>query len=127
MSYESFGAAVLAFRRILYAGVLIAAAAVSPVASASGPYVGATITLIQTPTPTANCFYFMLAGVGEADPVAPGNAWFAVSSTQNGFTQLYAMVIAAKLAGNPVTVVTTGALAGGTCGTFAGVDHVALD
>jgi hypothetical protein len=123
MSYESFGAAVLAFRRISCAGLLIAAAAVSPVASASGPYVGATITVIQTPTPTANCFYFMLAGVGEADPVAPGNAWFAVPSTQIGFAQLYAIVIAAKLAGNPVSVAT----AGGTCGTFAGVDHVTLD
>src|SRR4051794_20860354 len=90
-----------------------------PTVASAAQYSNATVTLIQSATPTADCTYFMLSGVTQADPSVPGNAWFAVPKTQNGYTNIVAMLISGKLAGAQVTVVTTGAVAGGGCGTFA--------
>jgi hypothetical protein len=101
--------------------------AANPTTVLAAAYVNATITFVQSPTPAADCLYFQLSGVTQADPIAPNNAWFAIPSSQNGYSGIYAMIIAAKMASAPVSVITTGALAGGTCGTFAGIDHIAFD
>lgn len=95
-------------------------------AAAQKTYANYTVGLIQTPTATANCAYFMLVGVAQADPIAPGNAWFAIPATQNGFAEVYATLVAAKLSGATVTAATTGALADSSCGTFAGTLYVQL-
>jgi hypothetical protein len=52
----------------------------------------------------------LAAGVAEADPVKPGNAWFAVSRTQYGAKDAYAMLLAAKLSGQAVNISTNGTL-----------------
>jgi len=67
-----------------------------------------------------------LTGVSEANPISPNNPWFAIPTTQNGFSQIVAILVAAKLASATVDVATTGALAASSCGSFAGVDHVSL-
>jgi hypothetical protein len=114
------------FWRAASVALLISAACETPVATAVD-YNSATITFISSPTPSANCVYFMLAGVTQADPVSQGNSWFAVPATQNGFSQIYAMLLSVKLVGGTVNVTTTGTLAGGTCGNYAGIDHVTAD
>lgn len=95
-------------------------------ATAQKIYPNYTVGPIQTPTPTANCAYFQLVGVAQADPVAPGNAWFAIPATQNGFAEIYATLVAAKISGATVTAATTGALADSSCGAFAGTLYVQL-
>jgi hypothetical protein len=66
--------------------------------------------------------YFQLSGVTQADStVVANNPWFAIPSTQNGFDEIYAMLLSAKLTSGSLTVTTSGALAGGTCGNYAGV------
>lgn len=102
--------------------------ATNPTAAlAQTSYNNITITLVQSPTPGGDCLYFELSGITQADPIVPNNAWFAIPSSQNGYNGIYAMVIAAKLAAAPISVTTTGALAGGTCGPFAGIDHIDFD
>jgi hypothetical protein len=54
------------------------------------------------------CIFFSIAGVPQADPVRPGSRWVAVRQSQNGFKELYALLLAAKHAGAPVTVTTNG-------------------
>lgn len=99
---------------------------VNEVATAQQTYANQSIGLVQTPTATANCAYFQLIGVAQADPSVPGDAWFAIPTTQNGYNEIFAILIAAKLAGATVTVGTTGAVAGGSCGTNPGVNYVQL-
>jgi hypothetical protein len=95
-------------------------------ATAQQTYANRTFGLVQSPAATVACAYFQLVGVTQADPSVPGDAWFAIPTTQNGFTEIYAMMVAAKLAGAPVTVGTTGAVAGGSCGTNPGVSYIQL-
>ena len=70
---------------------------------------------------TDTCFFFSLVGVAVADPVVPNSPWFGIPLAQTGFSQAYALMLSAKTTGATVIVSTTGALAGGTCGTYAGV------
>ena len=85
-----------------------------------------TVLQIQSPASTADCLWFTLSGVPQADPILPNNPWFAIPRTQNGFGELYAMLLSAKLSGSTVWVSTTGAAAGGACGGYAGVSWVVL-
>ena len=68
----------------------------------------------------ADCFYFTLAGVGEADPVKPGDPNFAIPRTQYGAKDAYAMLLSAKLTGRAVTVMTRGTI---SCG-YASVAQI---
>jgi hypothetical protein len=111
--------------RAAFLGLLTSTAGVIPIASAV-TYNAATVTIIASPSPSTNCLYFQLVGVSEADPIAPNNPWFGVPATQNGFNQIVAMLISIKLSAGTVQVTTTGALAGGSCGNYAGVDSVAM-
>jgi hypothetical protein len=125
MEYRKMGRRVGPWLRVASIGLLMSAAGVAPIAGAV-TYNGATIAIIQSPTPSANCLYFQLTGVTQADPIAPSNAWFAIPATQNGFNQVVAMLISLRIASGTLQVTTTGALAGGTCGNYAGVDHVSM-
>ncbi len=113
--------------RSLKLGAIIALSVyVTEIVVAAELYTAYGVGIIKSPTPTANCAYFELVGVAQADPISPSNPWFAIPATQNGFAEVYASLVAAKIAGTTVSVLTTGALAGGSCGTFAGVDSVQI-
>jgi hypothetical protein len=74
---------------------------------------------LQSTYSNADCFYFILDGVAEADPVVPGNPWFAIPRSQFGSKDAYAMLLGAKLSGQPVTVNTDGTLSCGRATAYA--------
>lgn len=86
----------------------------------------ATVQQLQPPLSNQDCVFFTLTGVSQADPISAGSPWFAVPSTQTGFNQVYATLLAAKVSGGTLLVSTSGALAGGDCGNYAGVYYVVL-
>jgi hypothetical protein len=110
---------------VLRAGFAIITTAIAFDAGAA-TYTGVAVTILQSPTPTQDCIYFQLAGVSQADPVAPSNPWFAVPSTQNGASGIYAALLSARVAGAPISVTTSGNLAGGSCGAFAGILYLSI-
>ena len=71
----------------------------------------------------ADCTYFTLQGVSEADPVTPGDATFAIPRTQFGARDGYAMLLAAKISGRTVRVITRGTL---SCG-YASVAEILME
>jgi hypothetical protein len=91
----------------------------SPVGAATHD---ATVAMLQAMNTSTDCFFFILTGVTQADPVKPNDPWFAIPRTQNGAKDAYAMLLSAKVAGSVVQVQTTGQLA---CG-YAAVGYVAL-
>lgn len=66
------------------------------------PYTG-----MASPT----CVYFNLIGVSQADPVVPGSSFFALSLSDPGYQEKYALLLTAAASGVPVTVATTGTVA----------------
>lgn len=86
----------------------------------------AMVQQLQPPLSNQDCVYFTLTGVSQADPVSAGSAWFAIPSTQTGFSEVYAALLAAKISGATVMVSTSGNFAGGACGNYAGVYYVVL-
>jgi hypothetical protein len=86
-------------------------------------WVGKPVYQLQPDHYAADCYYFTLNGVAEADPVRLGSPWFAVNrATHPGAKDLYAALLAARLTGTAITVVTTGTL---ECG-YAGVSYVVM-
>jgi len=69
------------------------------------------------------CIFFTLNGVGEADPVAPSQPWFALPKSSSNFAELNAMLLSAKLAGRNVSIQTDGTV---SCG-YAAATMVQLD
>jgi hypothetical protein len=86
----------------------------------------APIAQIQSPNYNEDCVWFTLVGVPQADPILPNSPWFALPRTQVGYSEIYSILLAAKLSGSSVNVVTTGAAAGGACGAYAGIAYVVL-
>lgn len=76
-------------------------------------HVNKRVSLLQSTSNAVDCFFFALEGVGEADPVKPGDQWFAFPRSQYGSKDAYAMLLSAKLAGATVTVHTSGQMACG--------------
>jgi len=72
------------------------------------------------------CVFFSIAGVPQADPVQPGWPWIAVRQSQNGFKEIYALLLAARHSGTPVTVTTTG-VAVPECDGYAGLLRISYD
>ena len=68
------------------------------------------------------CAFFSLVGVAEASTVKPGWPWFAIRQTQNGFKELYALLLSAKLTGTPVIVNATG-VAVSECDGYVGISN----
>jgi hypothetical protein len=83
---------------------------------------GKQVAMLSSTYDGADCIYFTLEGVAEADPVKPGDPTFAIPRTQNGSRDAYAMLLSAKLAGQPVRVLTRGTL---TCG-YASVAQIMM-
>jgi len=70
-----------------------------------------------------DCVFFTLAGTPEpnVDPSVAITPWIAIPRSQNGFKEIYAMLLWAKSTGTPVDVTTTGAAASATCTTHGTV------
>lgn len=69
------------------------------------------------------CFFFQLNGVSEADPVVPGDYWFAIPQSNAGYKDAVAILMLARATGMPLAhVKTTGGLA---CG-LAEVSNLSL-
>lgn len=77
---------------------------------------------LQPTYAVADCFYFKLKGIAEADPVKPGVAWFAVSRTDFGAKEAYATLLTAKLMDANVRIITSGGI---SCG-YAGVAEILI-
>jgi hypothetical protein len=75
------------------------------------------------PPDSRDCIFFQLVGVSEADPIVPGSPWIAVPRGDNGFTEIYALLLWAKSTGTPITV-ETNSQAQSTCGGMVGVWQV---
>lgn len=56
-----------------------------------------------------DCIFFTLNGVADAQSAsAPGAPWFALAKTHPNFKEQYALILAAKMTGATIGVVTTG-------------------
>lgn len=104
--------------RVIAAAVLTAA----PALSLAVHWPNRSVGQLQSSYDGADCIYFTLDGVAEADPVKPGDPWFAIPRTQYGAKDAYAMLLAAKLTGKTVLVSTRGTL---SCG-YAAVGQVVM-
>jgi hypothetical protein len=81
------------------------------------------VSELQAVNPTTDCFFFRLEGVAQADPVKPNDPWFAMSRSHSGATATFALLLAARVSGLPLSLVaTTGQL---VCG-YAQVASVLL-
>lgn len=87
-----------------------ALAATASLPSFATDHVGKTVSELQANHTATDCFYFRLDGVSEADPVKPNDPWFAVSRTAYGAKDAYALLLAARVTGTAVHIVTTGAM-----------------
>jgi hypothetical protein len=110
--------------------VLLALASIVPAVTQAANETRGQIGNLFPPSLTQPCVLFTLIGVAQADPVNPGNPWFAISSTHPGFDKLYALLLAAKpltvpaaynVQSPPTLIVQTTGNA--VCGGFAEVNY----
>ena len=109
-------------RRLLIPIVGSVALGTPLIGNATVDWYGKTVAMVSSTYDGADCVYFTLNGVTEADPIKPGDPTFAFPRSQFGSKDGYAMLLAAKIAGQPVRVVTRGTLA---CG-YAAVAQIML-
>jgi hypothetical protein len=70
---------------------------------------GPTVVSVVFPPDVARpCAFFQLQGVPQADPVAPGQPWFAIPMTNVGYHEQFALVLTAAFNNRPIVVATTG-------------------
>jgi hypothetical protein len=105
------------------ATVLGIAAAVPGAAFAMLDWPNKSVGMLSSTYDGADCFYFTLQGVPEADPIKPGEPTFAIPRTQYGAKEGYAMLLSAKLSGRTVRVLTRGTI---SCG-YASVAEVMME
>src|ERR1700730_14325783 len=82
-------------------------------------YYTSTIGQLQAPSFNQDCIWFTLVGVPTADGNVSSGPWFALARTQTGFNEIYAMLLATKMSGATIAILTTGASAGGVCSGYA--------
>ena len=87
-------------------GALAALLFLSPLMAAATDFEQKFVIGIQPSGDVADCFYFRLEGVTQPGPAANG-PWFAMARTQYGAKDAYALLLAAKLTGTPVSVRST--------------------
>lgn len=104
-------------------GVLVSLLATSSAPVYAIDHVNKKVLSLQSTSDAVDCFFFRLVGVDEADPIKPGDKWFAFPRSQYGAKDAYAMLLAAKLADAVVTVHTSGQMA---CG-YAGVARIMMN
>jgi hypothetical protein len=103
--------------------VVVGVLTLLPVLSGAATLSGSINRLV--PPDARPCAFFSLSGVAQADPVLPGQPWIAIRQSQNGFKEIYAMLLAAIHSGVPITVATTG-VAVAECDGFVGMATVTL-
>lgn len=108
--------------RLLRSLATIAVLTVPATSNAMLDWYGRTVAMLSSTYDGADCIYFTLEGVSEADPIKPGDPTFAIPRSQFGSKDGYAMLLAAKLTGQPVRVLTRGTIA---CG-YAAVAQIML-
>jgi hypothetical protein len=109
--------------KIIFGLIVAMLAAITSSACAAVAYNGKTVGNLQGFYDGADCFYFKLNGVTEADPIKANDPWFAISRSQYGTKDALAVLLAAKVSGMTVHVSTRGTL---VCG-YAGVAEVTLE
>jgi hypothetical protein len=82
-------------------------------------HIGKEVGVIMPPD-TRDCVFFQLVGVSQPDPVAPGIPWIAVPRTQQGFKEIYALLLLAKGSGMQLTI-ETNSTAQSNCAGAVGV------
>jgi hypothetical protein len=119
-------------KRISRSGIFLLAAASLAAntmladAAISAQNYAAPILQLQPPNLNVDCVWFTLVGVSQGDPILPGSPGFALPRSQTGYSEIYAMLQAAKLSGSSLVIETTGAVAGGACGNYAQIACVVL-
>ena len=78
------------------------------------------IQYLQSSGSGGQCMYFTLIGVNEADPLVPGNPWFAIPLNHPTAKEIFAILSAAKISDKTVSVRTSTTTA---CG-YAAVEYV---
>jgi hypothetical protein len=104
------------FYRLRSVCAIVALMVLLPSVGLAVTWASKSVGTLQSMYSGADCFYFTLQGVAEADPVKPGDPWFAISRGQYGAKDAYAMLLAARLTGQAVYVQTSGTL---NCGNAA--------
>jgi hypothetical protein len=95
---------------------------ITPVPLLASVHVNKEVAIVHSPD-ARECVFFQLSGVNEADPVIPGNPWFAVAKSHTGYKEIFAALLIARTTGRTlVHVATNGTTA---CG-HAAVASVAL-
>jgi hypothetical protein len=69
------------------------------------------------------CVFFQLAGVAEADPLAPGQSWFALPKSTPNFQEIYAELLSAKMSSKSIDVITDGTV---VCGGYASAPSIMI-
>lgn len=93
--------------------------------SAAQSHLNRTIEELQPPQAGTECVFFRVSGSTLADPAVPGSGpYFALGRTHVGFKEIYALLLATYSNGGTISVKTTGAEAGGSCGGYVGVAWV---
>lgn len=105
---------------------LAATLAMTVPANAATTYIGKKVFDLHEDA-SRPCAIFRLEGVTQADPTTTSGApWFAIPRTHPGFTDLFAILLTAKAANLPVTIITDGTVTS-DCGGFATVSIAALN
>jgi len=108
----------------LFKALAIASAVVLPATSnAMLSWENKAVSMLSSTYDGADCIYFTLTGVAEADPIKPGDPTFAIPRSQFGSKDGYAMLLMAKATGQTVRVITRGTLA---CG-YASVAQIMME
>jgi hypothetical protein len=89
-------------------------------ALAQTPVGPSPIAALISPGATSQCALFKLLGVAQADPVVPGQPWFALPMSNVGFHEQFAVLLTAAFNNHAIFLQTTGQA---TCG-FAQVDYL---
>lgn len=107
--------------------LIVSAMALTPTAQASTTaWSGYLVGRIFAPDDRP-CLFFELSGVPQADPLVPGNSWMAVPQSQDGYQEIYALLLWAKATGTPISAVTSGQLAASQCLTHGNIVGVYQD
>jgi hypothetical protein len=119
-------------RAVLTALMVMGVTSVLEARAEAGLWEKATVSTLELPDPGHNCVFFTLVNNNEADPAFPGSPWFAIPVSQNGFLQMYDLLLRSKLDKIPIGVVTsgtaaTGCTAIGSSQPIVGVTYLYLD
>jgi hypothetical protein len=93
--------------RALITAAAVAICCANPASADS--HTNKTVSLLEIPA-GGDCYFFQLAGVGQADPAVPNSPWFAISKTSpsgSSAKELYAILLAARLQGTTLNRVLT--------------------